>query len=362
MNTDNEDYKMGLTLPNLIAIIVFWSKKLLKKWILISIISLIGAGIGLAYAWTKKPKYTATLFFMVEEGKTSSIGAIAGIASQFGINLGGGDDNIFTSNSIVELMKSRKLVEKALLSEGFFNNKKALLINYYIDFNNFRKTWEDEDLSKLQFTSDKSKFTILHDSIMNMVYLRLMQKETSVSKADKKLSLIKVECTTANEEFSKVFTEQWVKALSEYYVEYKTKSARQSLGSMQNRTDSVRTQLYEAEASLASLKDNNMRVIKAAGFLTEARLQRQTEILNIMYIELTKNLEISKMNLLFQTPLIEILDKPILPLEKQRTPKKIGMIAGFFAGFFMTCFGIIFFNIISDAVKINKQQLLTNSK
>ena len=42
---------------------------------------------------------------------------------------------------------------------------------------------------------------------------------------------------------------------------------------------------------------------------------RNVEVLNTMYLELVKNIEVSKLTLLNQTPIIQVIDKPILPLE-----------------------------------------------
>ncbi len=55
-----------------------------SKWKVILIYLVIGALIGLAYSFIKKPKYLAQTTFTIEESGSSAAG-LSGIASQLGI-------------------------------------------------------------------------------------------------------------------------------------------------------------------------------------------------------------------------------------------------------------------------------------
>ena len=91
-------------------------------------------------------------------------------------------------------------------------------------------------------------------------------------------------------------------------------------------------------------------IIKASGRLKELQLMREVEVLNTMYLEIIKNLEISKMTLLNQTPIIQIIDKPILPLEEDKISKTLaGILGGFLGGFLLVCF-FVFRKLFKDAL------------
>ena len=47
---------------------------------------------------------------------------------------------------------------------------------------------------------------------------------------------------------------------------------------------------------------------------------REVQVLNAMYLELVKNLEMLKMALLEDTPIIQVVDYPILPLQSVKKP------------------------------------------
>ena len=75
---------------------------------------------------------------------------------------------------------------------------------------------------------------------------------------------------------------------------------------------------------------------------------REVEVLSTMYLEIIKNLEISKITLLNQTPIINIIDTPILPLKKEESSLIIFSILGLFFGLFFSCSIYILKKAIND--------------
>ena len=89
-------------------------------------------------------------------------------------------------------------------------------------------------------------------------------------------------------------------------------------------------------------------VFSVKGLLEEIRLKRDVEILNIMYGEIVKNLEVSKFTLLNNEPLLNIIDRPTLPLKVN----KLSMIAAFILfsilGLLINSFTLIIKQIINE--------------
>ena len=85
----------------------------------------MGGIIGFVYASFQKPTYLATTTFVLEEDRGGGGGGGAmSLASSFGFDLGGGGGGLFSSSNIIELMKSRLVVEKTLLTNK--QNKRIL--------------------------------------------------------------------------------------------------------------------------------------------------------------------------------------------------------------------------------------------
>ncbi|MEY4542879.1 MAG: hypothetical protein RL411_956, partial [Bacteroidota bacterium] len=76
------------------------------QWWKLMLLGLFGGVAGFFYAKSQKPKYTAKLTFALAEGG-DKMGGIGSIASQFGLDMGGGSAGAFSGDNLLELMKSR---------------------------------------------------------------------------------------------------------------------------------------------------------------------------------------------------------------------------------------------------------------
>src|SRR5829696_292957 len=104
-----------ISLKELVTKTKDWFSYLVSKWMIILCFGLLGGAIGLANAYFKKPIYTAALSFALEDKKSGDISSALGLASQLGFDLGGGGGGIFTGANLIELFKSRTIVEQTLL-------------------------------------------------------------------------------------------------------------------------------------------------------------------------------------------------------------------------------------------------------
>lgn len=331
----NTNSKNELSLKELILKIQGWWRYILSKWLIILIVGLLGGALGLFYSLSKQPTYTATLTFVLEEENKGGLGNLGGLAAMAGINIGGSAGGIFQGDNILELYKSRSMLTKTLLSSSGTND--SLLVDRYIAFNNLRESWdEDKNLKTIDFSIPSSKFTLKHDSLLGVFVNNIRKNFLQVVKPDKMLSLIQVQTQTPNESFSKDFTESLVQNVNGFYVETKTKKAFENLSIVQHQVDSVRQELNAAIGGVASAMDANPNANPARQVLRVPSSKRQVDVQANQAIlnELVKNLEVSKISLRRETPLIQIVDQPILPLKQERLGKAKGIvIGGIIAGF-----------------------------
>jgi hypothetical protein len=332
---------------------------LLKMWTIIIFAGIFGGILGFTYAYFKKTIYKAELSFALEDDKSSGggLGGALGLASQFGIDLGGtGGGGAFSGDNLLSLMKSRSMVESSLLSSIDIKGKVQTLAEMYINFNHFRETWiKNPRLKNIQFlpNADRSKFTLQQDSILGVFYKAIISNNLKVDKVDKKLSIITVTVNSENEMFSKLFTEVLVKTVSDFYVNTKTKKSVQNVNILQRQTDSVRRELNLAINGVASSVDVNPNANPALQILRAPSQRRQVDVQanQAILTQLVANLEISKVSLRKETPLIQVIDRPILPLEKERLGKLKGLILGGIITGFITVIFILFRRLIKNLLK-----------
>ena len=319
-----------------------WYRYLISKWLVILVAGLIGACIGLAYTWAKKPVFVAATTFVLESGEGGGgMGQYAGLASMVGIDLGGGSSGIFQGDNIIELYKSRSMIEKSLLSEIQYEGKKQLLVERYVDVNQLRQAWsESPALKNFQFNAaPDEKSSRLQDSLISVIVSDINENYLKVEKPDKQLSIIMVEVQARDEFFAKVFNEQIVKNVNDFYVQTKTKKSLDNVAIIQQKTDSVRTVMNGAIYSAATIADatpnlNPTRQVQRVA--PQQRSQVTVETNKAILSELVKNLEMSKIAVLKETPLIQIIDRPVFPLEMRKVSKAKGVVLGFILVAFLT--------------------------
>jgi hypothetical protein len=87
-----------------------------------------------------------------------------------------------------------------------------------------------------------------------------------------------------------------------------------------------------------------MQVLRVPSQQRQVDVQANTAILT----ELVKNLELAKLALRRETPLIQVIDKPVLPLEKEQLGKLKGMIIGAFLAGFLTVLYLLAIKIMGS--------------
>jgi len=331
-----------ITLKELILDIQEWWKYLLSKWLTIMICGIIGGGLGLTYAHFKKPVYTATTTFVLEDEKSGGggLGSLAGLASIAGVELGGSGGGIFQGDNILGLYKSRTMLQKTLLTQVEFNGKKELLVDRYIDANRLREKWVDKtELVNLKFNADSLKDgeqffkpNRLRDSILGVIVIELNKYYLSVTKPDKKLSAIQVDVSVQDEFFAKAFNNELVKNVNEFYINTKTKKTLKNIKILQHKTDSVRAVMNGEIFTAVAVADatpnlNPTRQVQRVAPAQRAQFSAETN--KAILAEMVKNLEMTKMSLLKETPLIQVIDQPIFPLEKTKISRLKGAVVGF---------------------------------
>lgn len=340
-----------VTLKDLFIKIENWYNYLLSKWLLILMFAAFGGVLGYAYAASQEDHYIAVTTFVLEEGdKGGGLGQYAGIASMVGVDLGGGASGIFQGDNIIELYKSRKMIEKTLLTPVNYNGKKQLLIDNYIAINKLRGTWAKKAyLNNITFSAyinnQKPDLTRVQDSVIGAIVNAINKSYLFVSKPDKKLSIIAAKVESEDEFFSKEFNQQIVKNVNDFYVQTKTKKSLENVLIMQQKTDSVRAVMNSAIYRAAAVVDatpnlNVTRQIQRTAPMQRSQVNAETN--KAILSELVKNLELSKISLRKETPLIQVVDEPVYPLLVNHASKlKYGVIGLILFGF-LAC---LFFSI-----------------
>ena len=359
-NTGTETIKYS----ELKAVILRFLNYFISQYKLILYITLITSALGLLYGKLQPSTFKATATFIVEDKSGKGGGGLSGLASQFGIDVGGltgGGAGLFDGDNILEIIKSRSIIEKVLLTkmEEPSSLKGQTIADYYIQINNLAPAFESKNITtkSLNFASltDGAKHTIQQDSILYILYSRI-NKNLNVEKKSKKSTIITLEVVSGDQVFSKTFAEQLLKQTSDLYIDIKTGNLSRSIDKIQQKTDSllniinnisnktsklivpVMEDLVNENAAMKFQKENYRNKFTYNNTTPIEQTTRERTVAYTMYAEMAKNLETLKLSLINQTPVIQVLDTPKYPMFDQRTPARYFLLIGFAVGIVLSFF------------------------
>jgi len=337
-----------ISLKDLILKLKEWYCYLLSKWVLLLLIGLLGCAIGFAYANFQKPIYTATFTYALDDEKSGAgMSGALGLASSLGFDMGISAGSAFGGANLMELMHSRLLVEKTLLSDVVLSGKKTTLADCYIVINELRIKWAKQtELAKVDFpvNANRANFTRLQDSVLGCIYIDIDKTQLSISQKDKKVSIATIEVKSGDELFAKLLCESLAKEVSKFYVDTKICKASANVAILQKQTDSVRGELNGAINGVATANDEAFNLNSALSVRKSpvARHQVDVQANTAILTQLVTNLEMAQVALLNETPLIQVIDRPILPLQKEKVGKLKGLLLGGFMAGFLAVFFLVF--------------------
>lgn len=295
-----------------------------KKGVLVSLLVII-MGMLLAYFGVKQlnNKFVARITFFSENNSAGKLGGYAGIASQLGFDIGLGSSDAFSGENIIELLKSKHILEKTLLLP-IAKNSSTLFIDEYLK--NHKKF-------KIETGYNSITNQRLKDSLLNIIIEDISKSKLAVDKLNNLSDIMYIDYKDNNELFAKNFAENIVTTTINFYVAYKTEKGLQNVNLLQHQVDSVRKLLYGRIDVLANISDLNVNPLKQNGKTDTQKKQSEMQVNSILYGELLKNLELSKITLQKQKPLIQIIDTPRLPLKNKQFTELQAVLLGALCSF-----------------------------
>ncbi|MGY8945930.1 MAG: hypothetical protein ACKVJS_02615 [Flavobacteriales bacterium] len=272
----------------------------------------------LSYNYLVSPTHFARTSFVLDNDSSQGMGELSSIASLAGINPSSFIDasSLFQIDNIQELYKSSSMIKNTLLSRAKFNGKFDLIINKLIKIENINNRWSSE---KIEFNNSKN-LTRAQDSVIKVLVKKIKEKHLLVYKPSRKTTIIEIGFDHKDEQLAKVFNENLVAIVNKHYLKTKTIKTGFNLEILQKEADSVKLILNSSLEILAELDQN---IPNANPLLKTSKVPYQQLVIDIqantaIYSEVVKQLELAKVTHRNNTPLIQIIDSPILPLDNSR--------------------------------------------
>ncbi len=319
----------------------------IKKLFYIPIITtLVLGGFGY-YMEVKKPSYfNATLTYLLEDEIVND-GAKATGSGQLLAALSGQSPSS-NKTIMVDLSLSNKLVEQTLLRSVKIDDKDILLVNYYIDKFGYSGSFKNKPAYEpgYKIGTDASRDYMLRN-FSSVIKLSLKSKVMESG-------LLIMDFTCEDELFTKLFLENHLKTISDFYILKKLERSQNLANFAKKRRDSLFMVLQGKSYAAASISDNLFGSVKKTSHVPEMQAGRDAAIASTMYTESVIAYTTAVLDLERKKPFISVVDDVRLPLNATR-PKPMGkaIILGVI-GLILGAAGIVGWVLGMDVLKKQK--------
>jgi hypothetical protein len=179
--------------------------------------------------------------------------------------------------------------------------------------------------------------SIQDKNIINAISLYL-NENTDIYLDNPKSSFQTLSVETRNDTLTHVWAQLYLKTITDYYINTKTKKSKELLVIMEKRVDSLRSALYYTQGRLANYNDQNQQIIFQRARVIAERLQMNSTQLQALYFDALRNYDNLKFSLVKESPLLTIIEDTELPIFT--LPYRWGKIIsiGTLLGFLLGCF------------------------
>ena len=192
---------------------------------------------------------------------------------------------------------------------------------------------------KVRNIEDKDETTETYlPIILNEVVKVIKEKYLIVDKPSRKTTILEIGFDHKDELLAKSFNENLVSIVNDFYNKTKTQKTGENLKILERQADSVKKVLDKSILVLAEKDQSipNPNPLTKVSLVPYQKALIDVQANGAIYQEIVKQLELAKVSHRNKTPLIQIIDQPILPLENSRLKFFECLVFGIFGGLFLS--------------------------
>jgi len=278
-----------------------------------------------------KPYYESTVTVLPEYGsKSNMLSQLSGLAELAGVKVGeAAPTEIYQNLLFSEIVINRVIYDK-------YKTEK------FPDSVNLLQYFEIDDSDNNIVLQERKRFLKLFE---------IMTKNRISTEVDRMTKILNIKTTMPEAQLSADVANKLVESLDLYIrTQIKSYATEQSFY-IEKRTYQVKDSLIIAENKLKNFREQNRVTAQSPNLLLEqGRLMRSVEILQAVYIELTKQLEISRIDQIKNAPVLNIKEFAKNPIKKAGPKRLITLITIMFFSFIFNCLYFIFKDVLKKYV------------
>jgi tyrosine-protein kinase Etk/Wzc len=286
-----------LSEPSLLASLT----PLIRAWKLLLAIPLLAGVIAAGVAFVLPPSYTAATTFVPAVGGTGTAlpGGLAGLATQFGISVGG--SNSLSPDFFAEVLASRELLRTTLLAE----------------FDDPERPGSGKPLLDLLKVRGRTPAGRIDNGI------RQLERDIS-QRVDRRTGIVTLSVRGRSPVLAAAVANRMVELLNKFNLERLQSQSRERRRFAEERRDQSERELRDAEARQLRFLQSNRRFADSPLLsFEENRLARQVQLRQEVFQTLTREYEEARIAEVRDTPLLTIIDTAVAPDRRTFPQRKL---------------------------------------
>lgn len=308
-------------------------KIILANWKRLLIINGIITVLSVAFLLLfVKNYYDNTITILPDYGATSGFGGLSGLAAMAGINVSEGTPTEIYQNLIESETVLKPVIYKKYKTKEFEDS--VNLIEYF-------------EIEVKTASDDAPEEIKKRDKFLQVV--EKFNKSILTTNFDRVTSILTATIRTHEPNLSADVANSLAESLDEYIRTQRKTNASEQRVYLEERIGQVKDSLTFVENQLKNFREQNRIVAQSPQLLLEqGRLQRSLEIQQTVFIELTKQMELIKLDEIKDAPIVNIREKAIETVKKTGPSRLKYLIIIMFFIFSGSCLWFIY------KVKINE--------
>jgi uncharacterized protein involved in exopolysaccharide biosynthesis len=305
-------------------------QKLYASWKTIALINFIVAVLSVAILLLfVKNYYDSTVVILPNYGGNSMLGGFSSIAAVAGINIGESNPTAIYQ----KLIQSETVLEPVIY-------KKYSTIEFKMPVNlleYFEIELDKTDATDPIYMQERDKY-------LQMV--EMLIKESITTNLDRITNILSITVRTPERQLSSDVANSLILSLDQYVRTKRKSNAKDQRIYIEERTKQVKDSLDQTEELLKKFREQNRIINSPPLLLEQSRLLRTIEILQAIYIELTKQMEIVKLEEIKDSPIINIQEEAGIPIKKSGPSRMKYLIIVLFVSISFSSGWFMFKNIL----------------
>ena len=328
-----------LTLREFVQMGNIYFQVIKKRWLFIVGFMILSTAASFLYFKSKPTLYKARLSFMLNEDEGNQMGSLSSVLGDLGLPIMNQRINIA---KVLELSLSRKIIQEAIFQRIESSTGSELIANRLLEVYELKDKWTNEDY-------DFSNFSFNHVNLdsfnrMENVALKRLAVMAAGTPANRGNALIETDygqnttimsfvTRSEDELISYHLTNAVFDATSRFYIEKSREKQQNTFDVLDAKRDSLRKTYNQREYRYADLADKSSGLFSMKGDVKIERARAEMIQMGAALTKLEENIALVEFGLENSTPVLQVIDAPILPLEEEKTGSTKSLLIGLILGF-----------------------------